>query len=69
MQKALEKLLINIADLFKVKTILSLSVIATLCALTIRGTVDIVAFMTIASAIVTNYFVNKDKEKKKEEQV
>lgn len=62
MQKAIEKLLINIANLFKVKTILSLAVIITTCILTFKNIISVEAFMAIASAIITYYFTKKEKE-------
>lgn len=60
MQDAFKQLLINIANLFKVKTILSLAVIVTICILTFRNIVSVEAFMGIASAIITYYFTRKD---------
>lgn len=62
MQKAFEQLLKNIANLFKVKTILSLTVVITTCILTFKGIVDVVAFMAIASSIITYYFTKKDEK-------
>lgn len=62
MQKAIEKILINIANLFKVKTILSLAVIITTCILTFKNVISVEAFMAIASAIITYYFTKKEKE-------
>lgn len=50
----------NIAELFKVKTILSLLVVITTCILTFKGIIDVVAFMTITSAIITYYFTKKE---------
>lgn len=61
MKKALEVLLVNIANLFKVKTILSLAIIFTVCKLTFTGVIEVSAFMAIASAIITYYF-NKPKD-------
>ena len=56
-------LLKNIANLFKVKTILSLSVIFTTCILTFKNIISVEAFMAIASAIITYYFTkNENKE-------
>ena len=55
----------NIANLFKVKTILSLCIIITTCVLTFKGVISVEAFMAIASAIITYYFT---KNEKKEEQ-
>lgn len=65
MKEASIVLLKNIANLFKVKTILSLLVITTTCVLTFKGVVSVEAFMAIASAIITYYFT---KTEKKEEQ-
>lgn len=53
-------LLKNIANLFKVKTILSLSVIITICILTCNGSISTEAFMTIAGSIITYYFKKDD---------
>ncbi len=61
MQEALKQLLLNIANLFKVKTILSLAVILTVCILTFKNVVSVEAFMAIASAIITYYFTKKEK--------
>lgn len=63
MEKFIEKLLINLANLIKVKTILSLAVIFTVCNLTFKGVVSVEAFMAIASAIITYYFTKKEEEK------
>ena len=60
MKEAGKKLLENFADLFKVKTILSLSVIITVCVLTFKGIIDVGAFMTISGSIITYYFTKKD---------
>lgn len=62
MQKALEKFLTNLANLFKVKTILSLCVIITTCILTFKNVISVEAFMAIASAIITYYFTRKEGE-------
>lgn len=64
MKEAIKKLLENIANLFKVKTILSLCVIITTCILTFNGLVSVEAFMAIASAIITYYFTKNEKEEK-----
>lgn len=61
MEKFLETVLVNFANLLKVKTILSLAVIFTVCSLTFRGIVSVEAFMAIASAIITYYFNKKEK--------
>ena len=53
----------NLANLFKVKTILSLAVIFTTCVLTFKNIISVEAFMAIASAIITYFFTKKeDKE-------
>lgn len=56
----LEKIGINLANLLKVKTILSLCVIITTCILTFRELISVEAFMAIASAIITYYFTKKE---------
>lgn len=61
MKQALIKLAENIADLFKVKTILSFLVIITTCVMTLKGKIDVATFMTIASSIITYYFTRKEK--------
>ena len=55
-----KKLLSNIADLFKVKTILSLSVIFTTCILTFKGMISTESFMAIAGSVIT-YYSTKNK--------
>lgn len=60
MKKSVTKLLENLANLFKVKTILSLCVIITTCILTFKNVVSVEAFMAIASAIITYYFTKTD---------
>ena len=62
MKKSAEKILENIANLLKVKTILSLCVIMTTCILTFKNVISVEAFMAIASAIITYYFTKKDEE-------
>lgn len=68
MTEPIKQLLYNIANLFKVKTILSLAVIITICILTFKEIVPIEAFMTIASAIITYYFTRKEENEKEEKQ-
>lgn len=60
MKEAFIQLLKNLADLIKVKTILSISVIATICILTYQGVIQPTEFMVIASAIITYYFTKKE---------
>lgn len=62
MKEASIVLLKNIANLFKVKTLLSLLVITTTCVLTFKGVVSVEAFMAIASAIITYYFTKTEKK-------
>jgi len=50
----------NISNLFKVKTIISLSVIFTTCYLTIVGKLDTETFIALGSAIITYYFNKKE---------
>ena len=67
MQKAGKKILENLADLLKVKTILSLCVIITTCVLTFKNVISVEAFMAIASAIITYYFTKNENKKEEEE--
>ena len=67
MQKAGKKILENLADLLKVKTILSLCVIITTCILTFKNVISTEAFMAIASAIITYYFTKNENKKEEEE--
>ena len=61
MNKALIKLVENVADLFKIRSIISLLVIITSCVMTLKGKIDVATFMAIASSIITYYFTRKDK--------
>ena len=64
MSEAFSLLLKNIANLFKVKTILSLLVIVTTCILTFRDIISVEAFMAIAASIITYYFTRKEDTEK-----
>jgi len=63
MEKALIQFLSNIANLFKLKSIMSLSIIITTCVLTCKGIINVGEFLILASAIITYYFTKKDKDK------
>ena len=60
MSEAVNILLKNIANLFKVKTLLSLLVITTTCILTFKNVVSVEAFMAISASIITYYFTRKE---------
>ena len=60
MSESFTLLLKNIANLFKVKTILSLLVIITTCILTFKNVVSVEAFMAISASIITYYFTRKE---------
>lgn len=62
MSEAFTLLLKNVANLFKVKTILSLLVIITTCILTFRNVVSVEAFMAIAASIITYYFTRTEEK-------
>lgn len=51
-----------LANLLKVKSIISLAVIFTSCYLTIIGKLEVASFMTITGAIITYYFTKDDKK-------
>lgn len=59
MKEAGKQFVLNIANLFKVKTILSLCVIITTCILTFKNLISTEAFMAISSAIITYYFTKE----------
>ena len=65
MKEAGKIFLINLANLLKVKTILSLAVILTTCILTFKGIISVESFMAIASAIITYYFTKNDNKEDK----
>ena len=60
MEKALQQLLINIANLFKVKTIITIMVLGALTAAFLKGVVPVELYASIATAIVTYYFTKKE---------
>ncbi|MCI8519733.1 MAG: hypothetical protein HFJ51_06870 [Clostridia bacterium] len=60
--EVLKQIGINLANLLKVKTILSLCVIITTCILTFEHIISVEAFMAIASAIITYYFTKENSE-------
>ncbi len=62
MKDAQKRLLSNIADLFKVKTILSICVVLTTCILTFKGVISTESFMAIVGAIITYYFTRKNED-------
>lgn len=60
----------NIAKLFKVKSIITIAIIFTVCFLTIKGQIDTAVFTTIATLVVQYYFKKDDgkiEEKESEE--
>ena len=58
----MKELLKNIANLFKVKTILSLTVIGVTSYMAVTNKVEAATWMAIASSVITYYF-NKDVNK------
>ncbi len=64
MKKAFETLLINIANLFKVKSIITLMIISTISILVIKNVEIPSEYAAFAGSIVTYFFTkNKDTEK------
>lgn len=64
MKKAFETLLINIANLFKVKSIITLMVISTISILVMKSVEIPSEYAAFAGSIVT-YFFNKNKDTEK----
>ena len=64
MKKAFEILLINIANLFKVKSIITLMIISTISILVMKNVEIPSEYAAFAGSIVTYFFTkNKDTEK------
>lgn len=65
MKEVIKVLLMNLANLFKVKTILSLIYSFTTCYLTIKRIIDPATFMGLTGAIIAFYFTKDDKKEGK----
>ncbi|HHX69564.1 MAG TPA: hypothetical protein GX708_16150 [Gallicola sp.] len=64
MKKAFETVLINIANLFKVKSIITLMIISTISILVMKNVEIPSEYAAFAGSIVTYFFTkNKDTEK------
>jgi len=61
-----QQLLINLANLLKVKTIITLVIIFSLCYKTLQGVEITSEYIMIATSIITYYFAN-NKNKNKED--
>lgn len=62
LKKAFETLLVNIANLFKIKSIISLTVVTALTLAFLNGQVPIEVYAPLATMIMT-YFFSKDDRK------
>jgi hypothetical protein len=58
--KSLESLLTNLANLFKVKTLITLLILTAATVGFLRGMVAVELYMTMATMIVTFYFTKKE---------
>ena len=58
--KSLESLLTNLANLFKVKTLITLLILIAATIGFLRGMVAVELYMTMATMIVTFYFTKKE---------
>lgn len=58
--KSLELLLTNLANLFKVKTLITLLILIAATVGFLRGMVAVELYMTMATMIVTFYFTKKE---------
>lgn len=58
--KSLESLLTNLANLFKVKTLITLLILIAATVGFLRGMVAVELYMTMATMIVTFYFTKKE---------
>ncbi len=66
MNDVLKVLLTNIANLLKVKSLISIFVVFTTCYLTCTGTIEVAIFMSMATAIITYYFTKDNNKNDKE---
>lgn len=62
MKEAIKTLFVNIANLFKVMTIISLSVVFTTCYLTINKVIAPETFIAITGTIIAFYFSRETKK-------
>jgi len=58
--ESLKKLLNNVADLVKLKTIITMEVLTALTIGFLNGMVPVEVYVSIATAIVTYYFTRKE---------
>ena len=56
----IEKLLVNIAELFKVKSLITLTITSAITYGFIIGSVPVELYATYASSIITYYFTKKE---------
>ena len=56
--------LFNLAEFFKVKTVVTLAIVFTFCHMTIQQLQLSSEFVMIATAVITYYFTSKDNDKK-----
>ena len=61
--KAAQQLLLNLANLFKVKTIVTLAVVFVFCFKTLHDLELSNEFVMIATAVITYYFTKNDNDK------
>ena len=60
----MKTLLKNLANLFKVKTLITFCIIASLCYAFLKGNIPSELFAAVASSVVTYYFTKaEDREK------
>jgi positive regulator of sigma E activity len=62
LHKPIEKLLINIAELLKVKTLITLLILGALTYMFIKEGVPVELFAAIAGSVVTYYFQRKEND-------
>ena len=63
----MKTLLKNLANLLKVKTLITLCIIASLCYAFLKGNVPTELFAAIASSVVTYYFTKAEDREKTDE--
>lgn len=59
----MNKLIIALVELLKVKTIITLAMIFTACYLALTDKLDVAVFVGLVTSVITYYFTKKDGDK------
>jgi len=62
----MNKILNNLAELLKVKTIITIMIVSVLCYLAITGKLDSMQFLTVSTMVISFYFGTQSKKQENE---